>query len=116
MKDLKAALNAADQESRIMAYEAIRELIDEVVIRPHRPYKPVEIDIYGRIQSLFPKNENGPESMGVLVAGLICFWLQPTLSSHGENRGSSPLGSASKINNLINLSGRHFQLIFNIRG
>ena len=58
VKDLKAALNAADQESRIMAYEAIREL-----------NKPVEIDIYGRIQSLFPKNENGPESMGVLVAG-----------------------------------------------
>ena len=53
-----------------MAYEAIRELIDEVVIRPHGPYKPVEIDIYGRIQSLFPKNETNPESMGVLVAGV----------------------------------------------
>jgi site-specific DNA recombinase len=68
VKDLKAALNAADQENRTMAYEAIRELIDEVVIRPHGPYKPVEIDIYGRIQSLFPKNETDPGSMGVLVA------------------------------------------------
>jgi hypothetical protein len=37
-----------------------------VVIRPHGPYKPVEIDIYGRIQSLFPKNETDPGSMGVL--------------------------------------------------
>ena len=63
-------MNAADPENRTMAYEAIRELIDEVVIRPHGPYKPVEIDIYGRIQSLFPKNETNPESMGVLVAGV----------------------------------------------
>ena len=69
VKDLKAALNAADEENRTTAYEAIRELIDEVVVRPHGPNKPVEIDIYGRIQSLFPKNETGLESMGVLVAG-----------------------------------------------
>jgi len=39
------------------------------VIRPNGPYKPVEIDIYGRIQSLFPQNKTDPESMGVLVAG-----------------------------------------------
>ena len=69
MKDLKAALNAADEENRTMAYEAIRELIDQVVIRPDGAYKPVEIDIYGRIQSLSPKNETGLESMGVVVAG-----------------------------------------------
>jgi hypothetical protein len=30
----------------------------------------VEIDIYGRIQSLFPQNKTEPESMGVLVAGV----------------------------------------------
>jgi len=75
VKDLKAALNAADPENRTMAYEAIRELIDEVVIRPHGPYKPVEIDIYGRIQSLFPKNETNPESMG----GVGCGGAQPPL-------------------------------------
>jgi site-specific DNA recombinase len=70
VKDLKAALSAADEENRTMAYEAIRELIDQVVIRSDGAYKPVEIDIYGRIQALFPKNETGPESMGVLVAGV----------------------------------------------
>jgi site-specific DNA recombinase len=70
VKDLKAALNAADEENRTMAYEAIRELIDQVVIRPDGAYKPVEIDIYGRIQSLSPKNETGLESMGVVVAGV----------------------------------------------
>jgi site-specific DNA recombinase len=70
VKDLKAALNAADEENRTMAYEAIRELLEVVVIRPEGPYKPVEIDIYGRIQSLLPQNKTGPESMGVLVAGV----------------------------------------------
>jgi site-specific DNA recombinase len=70
VKDLKAALNAADEENRTTAYEAIRELLELVVIRPDGPYKPVEIDIYGRIQSLFPQNKTEPESMGVLVAGV----------------------------------------------
>ena len=70
VKDLKAALNAADDENRTMAYKAIRELLEVVVIRPNGPYKPVEIDIYGRIQSLFPQNKTDPESMGVLVAGV----------------------------------------------
>jgi site-specific DNA recombinase len=70
VKDLKAALNAADEENRTMAYEAIRELLEVVVIRPEGPYKPVEIDIYGRIQSLLPQNKTEPESVGVLVAGV----------------------------------------------
>jgi site-specific DNA recombinase len=69
VKDLKAALNAADEENRTMAYESIRELLEVVVIRPDGPYKPVEIDVYGRIQSLFPQNKTGLESMGALVAG-----------------------------------------------
>jgi site-specific DNA recombinase len=70
VKDLKAALYAADEENRTMAYEAIRELLEVVAIRPSGPYKPVEIDIYGCIQSLFSQNKTGRQSMGVLVAGV----------------------------------------------
>jgi site-specific DNA recombinase len=70
VKDLKDALAAADEENRAVAYTAIRELIDKVVIRTSGPGKRTEIDIYGRIQSLFPKNEADTESMGVLVAGV----------------------------------------------
>jgi hypothetical protein len=70
VRDLRAALGAADEENRSIAHAAIRELIDKVVIRPGEPSRGVEIDIYGRIQSLFPKNEADTESMGVLVAGV----------------------------------------------
>jgi hypothetical protein len=70
VKDLRAALGAADEENRAIAHGAIRELIDKVVIRSGGPNERVEIDIYGRIQSLFPKNETDTESMGVLVAGV----------------------------------------------
>lgn len=70
VRDLKAALAAADAENRAIAYAAIRELIDKVVIRPNGPSKRTEIDIYGRIQSLFAKNEADTRSKGVLVAGV----------------------------------------------
>ena len=70
VRDLRAALGAADDENRAVAHAAIRELIDKVVIRPGGTSRGVEIDIYGRIQSLFPKNEADTESMGVLVAGV----------------------------------------------
>jgi site-specific DNA recombinase len=53
-----------------MAYDAIRDLIEKVVIRPGGPYKPVEIDIYGRIQALFPRQEQETgESMGGVGCG-----------------------------------------------
>jgi hypothetical protein len=43
---------------------------EKVVVRPGGPYKPVEIDIYGRIQALFPTQEQETGApMGVLVAG-----------------------------------------------
>src|SRR6516164_8512300 len=35
---------------------------------------------------------------------LICFLMRPASPSHGENRGSSPLGSANKNNNLNKVS------------
>jgi site-specific DNA recombinase len=70
VKDLKAALAAADAENRAIAYTAIRELIDKVVIRPNGPCKRTEIDIHGRIQSLFAENEADTQSKGALVAGV----------------------------------------------
>jgi hypothetical protein len=71
VKDLKAALNAADQENRTMAYEVIRELIDEVVIRPHGPYKPVEIDLYAAESSRYsPRTKQTRGLWGCWLRGL----------------------------------------------
>ncbi len=75
VKNLKAALAAIDEDKRAEAYQAIRGLIDKVVIRVleegEATYKPVEVDLYGRIQALFPESARVREnSKGVVVAGV----------------------------------------------
>jgi site-specific DNA recombinase len=74
VRDLRAALAAADDDSRAEAYRAIRELIDKVVINPTGPYKRPDIDIHGKMAILLSASKDGtipePKSMGVLVAGV----------------------------------------------
>ncbi|KJC55973.1 hypothetical protein UP10_36980 [Bradyrhizobium sp. LTSPM299] len=54
-------------------HDAIREIVEKVVIHPQGPYKPVEIEIYGEIAALLRMSERAAadplESRGVLVAG-----------------------------------------------
>jgi site-specific DNA recombinase len=45
--DLKKALAEADEDSHAAAYEAIREIVEKVVIHPRGRYKSVEIETYG---------------------------------------------------------------------
>jgi site-specific DNA recombinase len=44
---LKKALAASDEDSRAAANEAIREIVEKVVVHPQGPYKPVRVEIYG---------------------------------------------------------------------
>jgi site-specific DNA recombinase len=70
--DLKAALASADAENRAAAFQAIRELVEAVLIHPTAPYRFVEIEIKGRIAALLQRPEEAayPESKGALVAGV----------------------------------------------
>jgi site-specific DNA recombinase len=74
VRDLKRALAGSDEDSRAEAHEAIREIVEKVVIHPRGPYKPVEIEIYGEIAALLRISERAAadtlESRGVLVAGI----------------------------------------------
>jgi site-specific DNA recombinase len=70
--DLKAALASADAENRAAAFQAIRDMVEVVLIHPTAPYRPVEIEIKGRIAALLQRPEEAayPESKGALVAGV----------------------------------------------
>jgi site-specific DNA recombinase len=74
VRDLRAALEAADDENRTEAYRAIRELVEKIVIHPSGPRQPVEIEIHGQLATLFRVSKEGtirePESMGAMVAGV----------------------------------------------
>ncbi|MFL5032091.1 MAG: recombinase family protein, partial [Xanthobacteraceae bacterium] len=50
--DLKAALLAADEANRADAFRVIRELVERIVIHPRGPYRPVDIEIHGRLAAL----------------------------------------------------------------
>jgi len=39
------------------AFTAIRELVERIVIRPTGAYKPVDIDIHGRLAALLRASE-----------------------------------------------------------
>lgn len=73
VRNLKRALAESDEDSRAAANEAIREIVEKVVIHPRGPYKPVEIEIYGQLAALLRISERAAadplESRGVLVAG-----------------------------------------------
>ncbi|WP_316397171.1 recombinase family protein [Bradyrhizobium sp. 33ap4] len=72
VRDLKQTLASADEDSRLAAHEAIREIVEKIVIHPRERYKPVEIEIYRQLAALLRISERaaGPqESGGVLVAG-----------------------------------------------
>jgi site-specific DNA recombinase len=72
VRDLKKALAESDGDNRAAAHEAIREIVEKVVIHPQGPYKPVEIEIYGQLAALLRISERAAEplkSRGVLVAG-----------------------------------------------
>jgi hypothetical protein len=74
VRDLKKALAETDEDSRAAAHEAIREIVEKVVIHPQGPYKPVEIEIHGQLAALLRISERAAadplESRGVLVAGI----------------------------------------------
>jgi site-specific DNA recombinase len=73
--DLKAALLTADEANRADAFRVIRELVERIVIRPRGPYRPVDIEIHGRLAALLQASTGAldctaPESRGVMVAGV----------------------------------------------
>jgi site-specific DNA recombinase len=74
VRDLRVALEAADDDNRSEAYRAIRELVEKIVIRPSGPRRPVEIEIHGQLATLLRASKEGtiqePESMGAMVAGV----------------------------------------------
>jgi site-specific DNA recombinase len=73
VRDLKKALAESDGDNRAAAHDAIREIVEKVVIHPKGPYKPVEIEIYGQLAALLRISERAAEpleSRGVLVAGI----------------------------------------------
>jgi site-specific DNA recombinase len=74
VQDLRAALAAADDENRLEAYRGIRDLVEKIVIKPTGPYKPIDLEIHGRLATLLRASTEGtiekPKSMGALVAGI----------------------------------------------
>jgi site-specific DNA recombinase len=74
VQDLRAALAAADDESRQEAYRAIRDLVEKIIIRATGPYKPVDLEIHGKLATLLrastERTIENPKSMGALVAGV----------------------------------------------
>jgi site-specific DNA recombinase len=74
VKNLKKALADPDEDSRLAAHKAIREIVEKVVIHPRGAYKPVEIEIYGQLVALlriFEEVSAPPaQCRGVLVAGI----------------------------------------------
>ena len=74
VQELRAGLDAADDDNRADAYRAIRELVERIVIHPSGAYQPVEIEIHGQLATLLrAPNERTirePQSMGVMVAGV----------------------------------------------
>jgi site-specific DNA recombinase len=75
IRDLKAYLAAADDDNRADAYQAIRELIQKVVIIPKGGrYQGHDIEIHGQLAALLEASRHGtmrePKSMGALVAGV----------------------------------------------
>ena len=74
VRDLRAALAAADDETRQEAYRGIRDLVEKIVIKPTGPYKPVDLEIHGRVATLLrasiEETIEEPKSMGALVAGV----------------------------------------------
>jgi site-specific DNA recombinase len=74
VQDLRAALAAADDENRQEAYRGIRDLVEKIVIKPTGPYKPVDLEIHGRMATLLrasiEETIEQPKSMGALVAGV----------------------------------------------
>ncbi|MDH2351178.1 hypothetical protein QCM80_10910 [Bradyrhizobium sp. SSUT112] len=74
VRNLKKALADSEEDSRLAAHEAIREIVEKVVIHPRGAYKPVEIEIYGQLAALLRISERAAadplESRGVLVAGI----------------------------------------------
>lgn len=74
VRDLKKTLADSDEDSRAAAHEAIREIVEKVVVHPRGRYKPVEIEIHGQLAALLRVSERAAadplESRGVLVAGI----------------------------------------------
>ena len=74
VQELRAGLDAADDDNRADAYRAIRELVEKIVIHTSGAYQPVEIEIHGQLATLLrAPNERTirePQSMGVMVAGV----------------------------------------------
>ncbi|WP_024342654.1 hypothetical protein [Bradyrhizobium japonicum] len=61
IRNLKQALAESDEDSRVAAHEAIREIVEKVVIHPRGRYKPVQIDIYGQLAALLRISERAAE-------------------------------------------------------
>lgn len=73
VRNLKRALAESDEDSRLAAHEAIREIVEKVVVHPRGAYKPVEIDIYGQLAALLRISERAAadtlESRGYWLRG-----------------------------------------------
>jgi DNA invertase Pin-like site-specific DNA recombinase len=72
VRNLKKALAESDEDSRAAAHEAIREIVEKVVVHPRGRYKPVQIEIYGQLAALLRISERAAkplESREALVAG-----------------------------------------------
>jgi site-specific DNA recombinase len=79
VRNLKIALAESDQDSRAAANEAIREIVEKVVIHPRGPYKPVEIEIYGQLAALLRISERATEPLEHV----------PIICTHSPHDGSS---------------------------
>nr|WP_246741516.1 recombinase family protein [Bradyrhizobium aeschynomenes] len=61
VRNLKKALADSDEDSRLAANEAIREIVEKVVVHPQGPYKPVRVEIYGQLAALLSLSEKDAE-------------------------------------------------------
>ncbi|GAA0034017.1 MULTISPECIES: hypothetical protein [Bradyrhizobium] len=61
VRNLKKALADSGEDSRAAANEAIREIVENVVVHPQGPYKPVRVEIYGQLAALLRLSEEAAE-------------------------------------------------------
>lgn len=64
-------LQETDEDSRLAAFGAIREIVEKVVVRPRGPYKPVDIEIHGQLAALLRISEQVTETDEMLDEGGI---------------------------------------------
>jgi hypothetical protein len=69
IRNLKKALANSDEDIRAAADDAIREIVEKVIIHPRGRYTPVKIEIYGQLAALLLMSERAADPKSLRSVG-----------------------------------------------